>query len=1453
MANSVNRSDGTQIDYEEFLEYKGSFNSERTLNYSSTELYEERKRRDTDRTISALMTAGATVTGVGAVGYFTSRSQLGTDLLSSLPGADLLGDRLNRSFKAGNIEPFVPNPSLSRSVQSMLMGLEELTPMHLMKTLQLSSFTSILVDTIEEQAAIRHISTQSIRTYNEYYRNLILNSSGYSLTEQDIKNGLILKNGKLYQAMADGTTGRELLGHAKVVHTNIAIGSQDSPNRVFQKFANIQGVKQTYIDQFKNEPLIVVGGKDQRTTFGNWIRAYGRFSAEIGYKVLDNPLGFIEEIAKASGGEDSKIINSKVYQTLKKYTNIQLGTGGAYNLSTRESVKLMAKNIAVKSSALYIGYNAINSVLDNITSENSVWHDGLAAGLATTLQNAHIGFASIWSDRFQGYRQQQEEAAPNSTNLATLIGLPLAGAMTGANIAYFHRMKDTTVKGLTSAADKHSSERALGGKLGELLSEKGVKIKGTTLRRYSAVGALAGTALTIPFLPGALIGRSSEELREEYSGSKDVAVKRNRYWIFGGTPFEGEGIKYFRKNLVTEGAKDAKNKSLYRDSDQKRAMDPIFSPFRYLRDPYAFEAAHVDSMPYPVWGMDVTYGSFLGKAFQSTIGEVIKPTIVNPDMDALVEKSHGKTSMILKSLNYVMGRSKGEGSSSSVHSTASVAGGAPIAQVEADESRQGVGGVYNYRVDEKKEVKSLIADGMMYPQSAAIVPTTGTNMAGLYSAASDFQGLKGFTSSLVLDGMNISPDKQVVPELARSGSAITAKDTYQEMQLGDALGCFVPGMEVLTSEGYKEIQYITEDDYVLSKNNTYQKVREVFVKEFKNIQILKVYLEDREEPIVCTPDHVFPSSRYQSKFIEDSEICTLDINDSLEVVITNIFGELDKILVPIIGIEVTDYTGLMYDLGVENTPYYTVNNVVCHNSGEFVRRLIPQSAGTNRETVNPLRNNVAPSWLPQNETKYTRDFGKGDYFNIVDRGETLLPSLGFNELNPALKGKNPEDYPLVYQYKILQNVARNSPEHLALRDHLRDNLDSLTDDEKKVFFEAYGQEKDRGQEKKFYEYKDGKGLANPIQVAQNVLWESFSHKESPLEPLTPFRPMSKFIHQRTATEDYLRTQIYGPDTAIWTKPIDHFIKPAFNRSMGVFNSDFKPQSVKEKENIDEFFDKIRFLKALRAEDLPESRRTLTQLTYSGVRDADDMKAFRSALPKEQRAYMEAFAREKSGEKRKEILSLVPKDVGRVYTSIWENIDIYDEAKAKGKDPRKALEENYNKKTKILAKTLDLSLSKSDKQRIEYNRSKASSREQKRKAEERTQGEIIRRKAAEKEAVDYVQTRLGGKLPKDDWVGWDPRISSDQIKLKTLLIGREDIYRFGYWKKDADTVERIKALDEDNRVVADLNIIRKEMKDLRNKQESLRNKLKRQGFEVYRTSAIPSTQEAVTFKNKEEYQ
>ena len=1315
---------GIQVDLGEYLEYKKQFNDTRTISYSSSDLYHKRKNEQEEARSDFFIYGGAAAVSTKVLYEKAKKDEGIRALISEVPGAKLLKQKLTKQYLdnqaaqiiSGAIDPrSTAVAPLSQSLQSILVSLEELSPSQILKTLQLSSFNSLFVEVIdEERKKARHIKQTSIQVYENYYKNLIFKESKIKLSDENIKHGFILQNNKLYQAVpvagnkGEVKAGRVLLDYATVVNSTVKTGdNHHSVNRVFEKFTNIYDANLNR-SQLHTEPFVIVGGASKKSTVATWARAYGRFSLEIGAKSLDNPLGFLEEYLDMTGLNNSKLVKNKYFQTAKGFTNFKLGTGGVYNISSAEMMKKIGKNLAIKGAAGVVGLNIIDATLDALTPDSSVWSSGLVAGMADTFMKAHVKFAELWSDNFQDLKKSQENSAPESTKLSTLIGVPLAGAMTGANLAFFKRMRDTATKGLEQSSTIHTAEQKLGGLLGKAADKVGINIVGNTLSRYSKVGALLGATLTLPFLPGALVGKSSEELRQEYSGEKEVAVRKDRGWLAGGTEYEGGQIKYFRQNLLRTIASDAKTKTLYGDRETKRRLDPVFNPIKYLRNPYRFEEMHQEDMPFPVWGMDVSYGSVLGQLYKGTIGELIKPTVIHPEVLKLQSEANpnlvlGVKGEIAKGISETISGKNSKSLSKLSAGNSEENSDTSVAIVDSD--------AYTTPENERKEVKSLIADGLMLRANAPTVSVLDRTLAGTSASLSDFTGLKGFSSSLLLGAANLDPTEQLRPELEVSGSSTNFSGTLSDANLGDMLGF-----------------------------------------------------------------------------------------------------------------------------------------------GEFSRRLIPQSAAVKRDTVNPMRNQVAPDWLPKNETKYYKNFERGNYYSHMENGEYLLPgSKGFETLNPELKGIDPNNYPLVYQYKILQNVARGSSEHIAVKKYLAEHLDELSEKEKDVFFEAYGQDTERDVQKRFTDYKTGSEKSNMgvIGLTQNAIWESFSHLESPLEPLTPFRPMAKFVHQRTAVEDYIKTQLMGSDVGIWTNPYSHFLKPTLNRLADSGSIDqFKPKEAIEKENVDTYFDKLSLVKAIKTNDTYDIERNITALSYLGINDPGSMKRFKSALPEGQSAYVEAFSQEKDKKKRNQILSLVPKDIGRAYQSIWSNIDIYDQAILKGKDPNKALEEEYLKDSKKLKSAFSIDITRQDRETIHNQASTLANDEDKKRFEQYQEAKLIRLKAAQKEATEYVENQTGS-LPSDNWIGWDPRLTIDDIKLKTLTIGREDIHRFGYWQKDLERSERLIGLKE-GEIVNELENIKAEKRSNVAREFAIRSRLRNIGFEVSTINSVPSNSNQLKITDKQEY-
>ena len=1787
---------GIQVDLGEYLEYKKQFKDTRTISYSSSDLYHKRKKEQEEARSDFFIYGGAAAASTKVLYEKAKKDEGIRALIEEAPGAKLLKQKLTKQYLdnqaaqiiSGAIDPrSTAVAPLSQSLQSILVSLEELSPSQILKTLQLSSFNSLFVEVIdEERKKARHIKQTSIQVYENYYKNLIFKESKIKLMDEDIKHGFILQNNKLYQAVPESgnkggvKAGRVLLDYATVVNSTIKTGdNHHSVNRVFEKFSNIYDANLNR-NQLHTEPFVVVGGASKRSTVSTWARAYGRFSLEIGAKSLDNPLGFLEEYLDMTGLNNSKLIKNKYFQTAKSWTNFKLGTGGVYNISSAEMMKKIGKNLAIKGAAGVVGLNIVDATLDALTPDSSVWSNGLIAGMADTFMKAHVKFAELWSDNFQDLKKSQENSAPESTKLSTLIGVPLAGAMTGANIAFFKRMRDTATKGLEQSSTIHTAEQKLGGLLGKAADKVGINIVGNTLSRYSKIGALLGATLTLPFLPGALVGKSSEELRAEYSGEKEVAVRKDKGWLAGGTEYEGGQIKYFRQNLLRTIASDAKTKTLYGDRETKRRLDPVFNPIKYLRNPYRFEEMHQEDMPFPVWGMDVSYGSVLGQLYKGTIGELIKPTVIHPEVLKLQSEANpnlvlGVKGEIAKGISETISGKNSKSLSKLSAGNSEENSDTSIAIVDSD--------AYTTPENERKEVKSLIADGLMLRANAPTVSVLDRTLAGTSASLSDFTGLKGFSSSLLLGAANLDPTEQLRPELEVSGSSTNFSNTLSDANLGDMLGfgefsrrlipqsaavkrdtinpmrnqvapdwlpknetkyyknfergnyyCLapnslletntlevkkaceikvgdkllgkfgkdtvvknietIPSQEVLkiTINGSNNIPtYLTGEHPVairfktygeskssektkiyrilkLLKNtskgvsypkNYFYKDLEVSIPTFSSLfkqmeqegyiinnkkNIIRTYKDLPDEYLfenniyfkeakdLKVGDYVaYPKYREKLDIIEEFDLATIpgwsaisenyvyytrthesviefewlrgesDIKPKSHINMSitkensrdtrkarfDRYLKLDKNFGLFCGLWLAEgfkngtahhvsehefvnniynnsplqtykwcpvsstngaqmrYSCKALDMFLEYTfgsgaKFKHLNNYLLHTPEEFIKGLIEgyyfgdgttySNKGRYSETatsasdklliqlkllmirrlgvvsilndykydpkpvvINGVINGIDSGYKQSlvirrqesNSNLWTQD-ENFYYFRInkiekepcnvvyafetsdntfctysmlthnsnMENGEYLLPgSKGFETLNPELKGVDPNNYPLVHQYKILQNVARGSSEHIAVKKYLAEHLDELSEKEKDVFFEAYGQDTERDVQKRFTDYKTGSEKSNMgvVGLTQNAIWESFSHLESPLEPLTPFRPMAKFVHQRTAVEDYIKTQLMGSDVGIWTNPYSHFLKPTLNRLADSGSIDqFKPKEAIEKENIDTYFDKLSLVKAIKTNDTYDIERNITALSYLGINDPGSMKRFKSALPEGQSAYVEAFSQEKDKKKRNQILSLVPKDIGRAYQSIWSNIDIYDQAILRGNDPNKALEEEYLKDSKKLKSALNIDITRQDKETIHNQASTLANDEDKKRFEQYQEAKLVRLKAAQKEASEYVENQTGS-LPSDNWIGWDPRLTIDDIKLKTLTIGKEDIHRFGYWQKDLERSERLIGLKEGG-IVNELENIKAEKRSNVAKEFAIRSRLRNIGFEVSTINSVPSNSNQLKITDKQEY-
>jgi intein/homing endonuclease len=469
---------------------------------------------------------------------------------------------------------------------------------------------------------------------------------------------------------------------------------------------------------------------------------------------------------------------------------------------------------------------------------------------------------------------------------------------------------------------------------------------------------------------------------------------------------------------------------------------------------------------------------------------------------------------------------------------------------------------------------------------------------------------------------------------------------------------------------------------------------------------------------------------------------------------------------------------------------------------EWYRRLYP-SKRKSIQTYNPIRNQM-PQWMPDTGD-LSEDFRSGDPFAKIDLGEVRLPGLGYEQRYPELAGLDPEDYPLIHIWKILADVAPYSSKYKAAAAGIRMQRSSgnWTDYEEELFNRTIEQIKAKKEKKSFSEYEvlepfeTGNSLESKVLSEINKenasgkkdrgiigslfggYWEWISHgAETSLEQLTPMAPFAKFVHARTAIEDYEKDMIYGTSNKFWNKPIQNFLSPFASSTAHAFGWNGIPDRIQEQREIDEQFDALKYAKfrtlatrAFEAGDLDladeyvkSSKQTLTGINPYTMNFKDLM----AAIPARERSYFDAFRMETSPEAREKILQMVPEQMRPIYIAQWQRR--FSEA-AKKTDNEDALIAG----AEIESLATSAGFPVNDELRQEYYGSRVT---------------------GESYADWYRRTYLVPKqlkeksMPGPDWVGFHPQADLDDLKLKYVQKQGLEFHDFNLWP-DREMASRYK--------------------------------------------------------------
>ena len=186
----------------------------------------------------------------------------------------------------------------------------------------------------------------------------------------------------------------------------------------------------------------------------------------------------------------------------------------------------------------------------------------------------------------------------------------------GAEI--YHSFMGATMSGEISTIDKESGEI-----ITKSYDDFAKQLKASPVfRRFGML--TVGVAALHQFLFTGIFGsmEKPEDLNEIYSGQQNVAIKAGRFWEGGGTPYEGNEIRYFRPHAYHLLMTQAREKAVW--GEEVHTYSPA-TRFFLKNFTYHLEEKNYYDRPYPLTSGAFSDVPVLGFLLESTIGQIIKP------------------------------------------------------------------------------------------------------------------------------------------------------------------------------------------------------------------------------------------------------------------------------------------------------------------------------------------------------------------------------------------------------------------------------------------------------------------------------------------------------------------------------------------------------------------------------------------------------------------------------------------------------------------------------------------------------------------------------------------------------------------------------------------------------------------------------------------------------------
>jgi hypothetical protein len=300
-------------------------------------------------------------------------------------------------------------------------------------------------------------------------------------------------------------------------------------------------------------------------------------------------------------------------------------------------------------------------------------------------------------------------------------------------------------------------------------------------------------------------------------------------------------------------------------------------------------------------------------------------------------------------------------------------------------------------------------------------------------------------------------------------------------------------------------------------------------------------------------------------------------------------------------------------------------------------------------------------------------------------------------------------------------------------------------------------------------------------------WESFSHTvgkaTAPAEYLTMFgfSPMMKFMPFRDPLEEYEAMHLYGEDIRLWQKPLSHWFAPAVRTfKHNILGMDYTPSHIDSQREVEEYFDKLKYYKykMLQSEALAKQDQEMAahygrvaRETNIGGHGFTTENRTRSLMGGAESRYAKAFIHEADPSRQSEILEALPEYKQRLLAGQYAHREIR---------ALQSIGAVGGLGLKGQARLQELSQLQADEGFLRSGRMNRAFE----------QGALEGESYADFRRRQELAAYFGeANLPRPDWIGFNPAVDLEDVKLKYVASEGMDYHDFNIYPSRAAYIAR----------------------------------------------------------------